>query len=174
MSGAYLRTRIVDISFAIYAPSWLVSVRLGRVYLVYNGLNGGRPAAAPPAKPSRRSRCQPPPVESVLTGSPDRPRPGSMVTVNGRTGNAAKNSIIRLGAYIEFYYDLLYHNGILCFLEPNMSQFYHIDGVFPGRHWSSLVIIGRHRLSLAVIGFQTYPLPRHNVTAGGTPPLAGY
>ena len=41
---AYLRTRIVDISFAIYAPSWLVSVRLGRVYLVYNGLNGGRPA----------------------------------------------------------------------------------------------------------------------------------
>ena len=38
-----------------------------------------------------------------------------------------------------------------------MSQFYHIGGVFPGRHWSSLVIIGRHRLSLAVIGFQTYP-----------------
>ena len=68
MSGAYLRTRIVDISFAIYAPSWLVSVRLGRVYLVYNGLNGGRPAAASP-------------VESVLTGGPDRPRPGSMVTV---------------------------------------------------------------------------------------------
>ena len=67
MSGAYLRTRIVDISFAIYAPSWLVSVRLGRVYLVYNGLNGGRPAAASP-------------VESVLTGGPDRPRPGSMVT----------------------------------------------------------------------------------------------
>ena len=33
-----------------------------------------------------------------------------------------------------------------------MSQFYHIGGVFPGRHWSSLVIIGRHRLSLAVIG----------------------
>ena len=60
-------------------------------------------------------------------------------------------------APIEFYYDLLYHNGILCFLEPNMSQFYHIGGVFPGRHWSSLVIIGRHRLSLAVIGFQTYP-----------------
>ena len=48
MSGAYLRTRIVDISFAIYAPSWLVSIRLGRVYLVYNGLNGGRPAAASP------------------------------------------------------------------------------------------------------------------------------
>ena len=38
-----------------------------------------------------------------------------------------------------------------------MSQFDHIGGVFPGRHWSSLVIIGRHRLSLAVIGFQTYP-----------------
>ena len=33
-----------------------------------------------------------------------------------------------------------------------MSQFDHIGGVFPGRHWSSLVIIGRHRLSLAVIG----------------------
>ena len=41
MSGAYLRTWIVDISFAIYVPSWLVSVRLDRVYLVYNGLNGG-------------------------------------------------------------------------------------------------------------------------------------
>ena len=41
-----------------------------------------------------------------------------------------------------------------------MSQFDHIGGVFPGRHWSSLVIIGRHRLSLAVIGFQTYPNSR--------------
>ena len=56
MSGAYLRTRIVDISFAIYAPSWLVSVRLGRVYLVYNGLNGGRPAAAPAAAVARNTR----------------------------------------------------------------------------------------------------------------------
>ena len=81
MSGAYLRTRIVDISFAIYVPSWLVSVRLGRVYLVYNGLNGGRPAVAPPAKRSRRSCRRPPPVESVLTGGPDRPRPGSMVMI---------------------------------------------------------------------------------------------
>ena len=43
--GLSIRTRIVDISFAIYAPSWFVSVRLGRVYLVYNGLNGGRPPA---------------------------------------------------------------------------------------------------------------------------------
>ena len=25
-----------------------------------------------------------------------------------------------------------------------MSQFYHIGGVFPGRHWSSLVVIGCH------------------------------
>ena len=60
----------------------------------------------------------------------------TMVEANGCTGNATKNSIIR--------YDLLYHNGILCFLEPNMSQFYHIGGVFPGRHWSSLLVIGCH------------------------------
>ena len=38
-----------------------------------------------------------------------------------------------------------------------MSQFYDIGGVFPGRHWSSLVVIGCHWQSLAVIGFQTYP-----------------
>ena len=38
-----------------------------------------------------------------------------------------------------------------------MSVLPYRGGVFPGRHWSSLVIIGRHRLSLAVIGFQTYP-----------------
>ena len=38
-----------------------------------------------------------------------------------------------------------------------MSQFDHIGGVFPGRHWSSLVVIGCHWQSLAVIGFQTYP-----------------
>ena len=56
MSGAYIRTRIVDISFAIYAPSWLVSIRLGRVYLVYNGLNGVRPAEPPYLRPARSVR----------------------------------------------------------------------------------------------------------------------
>ena len=79
MNGAYLRTRIVDISFAIYAPSWLVSVRLGRVYLVYNGLHGGRPPAELWWGVWKGGGVLV--VESVLTGGPDRPRPGSMVTI---------------------------------------------------------------------------------------------
>ena len=81
-----------------------------------------------------------------------------------------KNSIIRyVLTFIEFYYDLLYHNGILCFLEPNMSQFYHIDlgGVFPDCHWSSLVIIGRHRLSLAVIGSHRFSDVPHTLYSLG-------
>ena len=94
MSGAYLRTRIVDISFAIYAPSWLVSVRLGRVYLVYNGLNGGRPPAELWWGVWGGGGVLV--VESVLTGGPDRLRPGSMVTIHSAAGRIASSFSKRL------------------------------------------------------------------------------
>ena len=57
-----------------------------------------------------------------------------------------------------------------------MSQFYHIGGVFPGRHWSSLVIIGRHRLSLAVIGSHRFsdvpPIQGGSTVYRNRPPVA--
>ena len=53
MSGAYLRTRIVDISFAIYAPSWLVAYGLAAyIWSTTDSTGGGR---LPPSSPYLRA-----------------------------------------------------------------------------------------------------------------------
>ena len=88
MSGAYLRTRIVDISFAIYAPSWLVSVRLAAyIWSTTDSTGGGRRRSFGGVCGGGGVLV----VESVLTGGPDRPRPGSMVTIHSAAGRIASS-----------------------------------------------------------------------------------
>ena len=64
-----------------------LTVSYGPTEMLYIGASpGGLPAGE--ASPSRHADCgtgttgrrRPPPVESVLTGGPDRPRPGSIYT----------------------------------------------------------------------------------------------